>query len=401
MSFNLNTQSGLDALASASSALTSLAGAISKEWDIDEGSYGHDGNQILFHVFKTATDNFDAAVDQVQDTAGRRKIPLIFPYTDGQSTDDIGRNGEMFDINVLIFGTKYKNQYKALLKELNDPRPGNLIHPVRGKITVAAADWVTTHSSDKKQAVALRIRFIEHSFSVSFSSIPDSKDVSSALTSAIAFIASIANAVTLVQSIGFIAANTINLVSALLGKNGSDYADTLSKLNQTFNPNTQGLIPGLSPTVAGQDPTLFNVAGSPGSTFAGTQSVQTAQASQQLTSALAAQQAIDTVAALRTSIASSITQIAATEAGQGSLIFYDQILLLKQSIVSITNVLNLGLQSSNNQIINYMTPRDMSVREVCFANGLRPDSSYDVEILNPGLLSMNMIPKGTLVQVPT
>jgi hypothetical protein len=401
MSLNLNTQAGLNALAGASNLLGSLTGAISQQWDIDEGSYGHNGLQILFHVFKTATDNFDAAVDQVQDTSGRRKIPLIFPYTDGQSTDDIGRNGEIFDVNVLIFGPNYKNQYKKLLKELNDPRPGDLIHPVRGKITVAANDWVTTHSSDKKQAVALRIRFIEHSFSVSFSDIPNSKNVQSALTTAIGFVAKIANTVATVQSVAFVAIATKNLVASLLSKNGDDYSSTLTKLNQTFNPGNLSLIPGLAPTVAGQDPSLFSVATSPSNAFSGTAQVQTGQASQALTSALAAQQAVDTVAALRLSFADSITQMAATEGGQGSLIFYDQILILKQSVVSITKVLELGLQSSNNKIVNFTTPRDMSVREVCFANGLVPDNSIDVEVLNPNLLSLNLIPKGTLVLVPT
>ena len=400
MGLDLNTLPGLNALSGVSSVLTSLTGAIAEQWDIDEGSYGHDGAQVLFHVFKSAVD-FNAAIDQVQDSAGRRKIALIFPYTDGQSTDDIGRDGEVFDVNVLIHGPNYRSQYRKLLKELNDPRPGTLIHPVRGKITVAAKDWVTTHSSDKKQAAAMRLRFIEHNFSVSYSDADSSKNVPSALTSAIAFIALIANEVTNAQSVAFVAANTRNLVAALLGSFGGDYAATLAALNQTFNPGNQALIPGLSPTVPGQDPTVFGVASAPNNAFAGTAAVQTAQSSQQLTAALAAQQAVDNVSALRTQAAAAIAQIASSELGQGSLIFYDTILILKQSIVSVTNVLTLGLQSSSNRIVNYTTPRDMSVREVCFANGLKPDSSYDVEVLNPSLLSLNLIPKGTLVLVPT
>lgn len=399
MGLDLNTLPGLNALAGVSGLLTSLTGAIAGQWDIDEGSYGHDGKQVLFHVFKTAVD-FNAAVDQIQDTSGRRKIPIIYPYAEGQSTDDIGRDGDVFDVNVLIHGPHYKAQYKKLLRELNDPRPGDFIHPVKGKNTVAAQSWIQTHSSAEKQAVALRIRFIEHTFSVSFTSTPDAKNVNSALTTAIGFIAKIANAVSTVQSIAFVAINTKNLVAALLGKNGSDYADTLSALNQTFNPASSGLIPGLAPTVPGQDPTVFGVASAPNNAFAGTQTVTSTQTSPELTAALAAQQAIDQVGALRTSFAASIAQIAATELGQGSLIFYDQILALKQSVVAVTNVLTLGLQSSNNSIVNYVTPRDMSVREVCFANGLTPDSSYDVEVLNPNLLSLNLIPKGTKVQVP-
>jgi len=143
------------------------------------------------------------------------------------------------------------------------------------------------------------------------------------------------------------------------------------------------------------------VASSPNNAFSGTGSVNASQGSSQLTAALASQQAVDMVSALRTTLESSIEQIEASENGQGALIYFDQILLLKQSANSMQSVLELGLQTSSNTVITYKTPRDMSVREVCFANGLTPDNSYDIEVLNPDLLSLNLIPMGTIVQVPT
>lgn len=410
MSFDLNTNQGFSSLVGGlggvSSLLTSLTGAISSNWDIQEGSYGHNGAQLLFHIFKSSAD-FNAAIDNIQDTGGHRKIPIIFPYKDGQSTDDLGREGESFDFNILIHGPNYKAQYQKLLKEFNDPTPGNLIHPVRGAITVVAQSWITTHTSAQKQAVAMRVRFMEHSFSVDYSTIPVSKNVPSALTAAIGFIATISKAITFVQSVQFIANNTQNLVSSLISSFLNGYTSNLSNLNQTFNSsgpvngNGGSLIPGLAPTVAGQDPSVFNVASSPNNAFSGTGSVVAAQGSQQLTAALASQQAIDNVAALRVQLEASIIQIEATENGEGALIFYDVILSLKQSAISLQEVLELGLQTSSNEVVNYKTPRDMSVREVCFENGLSPDNSYDLEILNPSLLSLNLIPKGTLVQVPT
>lgn len=409
MSFNLippgqsSVNSAAAGVGGISSLLTSLTGAIGNSWDIDEGSYGHNGVQILFHVFKTAVDNFSAAVDSVQDNAGNRKIPLIFPYVDGQSTDHLGRKGESFDINILIFGPNYKAQYKKLIQEFVKPNPGRLIHPVRGIIAVVPEDWVVTHSSDKKQAVALRVRFIEHSFFVNYSAIQVNLTVPSALTAAIAFISQIAKGLALVQSLAFIASNTRNLVTALLSNYQAGYTDLLGQLNQTFNPDNSLSIPGLNPLVAGQSNQTFGVAASFSDVFSGTGALTQAQSgqSQQLTAALSTEQAIDSVRALRTSLESQIEQIEATEQGQGALIFYDQILLLKQSAQSMVDVLNTGIQTSKNTIITYMTPRDMSVREVCFANGLTPDDSYDVEVLNPQLLSMNLIPKGTIVQVPT
>lgn len=410
MSLDLNTQSGFNALTggvgAASTLLQQLSGAIGSSWDIQESSYGHDGKQVLFHIFKTSA-NYSAAVDNVQDTGGHRKVPIVFPYQDGQSTDDLGREGEVFDFNILIHGPNYKAQYKLLLAEFNKPTPGKLVHPVRGAITVAANHWTTMHSSTQKQAVTLRVRFIEHSFSVDYSTTPISKNVPSALTAAIGIIAKISSAITAVQSVEFVLANTKTLVASLLTGYLNSFNNSLSALNQTFNSsdvvNGSGgsLIPGLAPTVPGQDPTLFSVASSPTNAFAGTQSTVTSQGSQQLTAALASQQAIDNVSALRTSLEAAIVKIENSEDGQGSLIFYDEILLLKQSAIALQEVLELGLQTSKNAIVTYQTPRDMSVRELCFANGLTPDNSYDVEVLNPNLLSLNLIPKGTVVQVPT
>lgn len=397
---DLNKAGGLEqlvggAVGGASTLLTSLTGAINQNWDIQEGRY----NGVLFHIFKS-NDDFSAALDNIQDTGGHRKVPIVFPYQDGQSTDDLGRLGEIFDFNILIHGPSYKNQYKKLLKEFNKPNPGTLVHPVRGNITVVAENWIQTHASDKKQAVALRVRFIEHSFSVDYSAIPNSKNVPSALTSAIGFLSSISKALALVQSVEFVAANTKNLVSSILNGYLSGYTSVLTGLNQTFNSSGAPIVPGLNPTVPGQDPTVFGVASSPNNAFSGTGQIVNSQ-SIQLTAALASQQAVDQVSQLRTQLESYIEQIEGTESGQGALIFYDTILTLKQSAIAMQDVLELGLQTSSNKIVTYKTPRDMSVREVCFANGLSVDNSYDLEVLNPSLTSLNLIAKGTIVQVPT
>lgn len=407
MSLDLNTINGFASLTGdVSSLLTSISGAIGGTWNIQEASYGHNGKQILFHVFKSSA-NYNAAVDHVQDSGGHRKIPIVFPYQDGQSTDDLGREGESFDFNILIHGPNYKAQYQKLLAEFNDPTPGTLIHPIKGKITVVAQSWIQTHMSSTKQAVALKVRFLEHSFSVDYSVADVAKNVPSALTSAISFISTISSAITFAQSIAFVASNTRNLVAAILQGYLKSYTANLNRLNQTFNGSGAvtgiggSLIPGLAPTVSGQDSGVFPVAASPNSAFNGTGTTVDAQGSQQLNSALASQQAIDSIAALRVLLNSYILQIEATEDNQGSLIFYDTILSLKESAVSIQSVLELGLQTSNNTVVTYKTPREMSAREVCFANGLSPDNSYDIEVLNPSLLSLNLIPRGTIVQVPT
>ncbi len=379
MGFDLNTPGGFAALTGglgdlnagvggAAAILNSFAGGIAQNWDIVESSYGHTSPgspkkdvQIKFHIFNTAAD-FNAAVDQVQDTGGRRKIPIIFPYREGQSTDDLGGMGESFDFNVLIFGPNYKAQYKKLLLEMNKPEPGVLIHPVRGPINAVAESWLVTHSCDKRQAVALRIRFIQHTFNVTYANIPDTKNVFSVLTAAIGFLAEISAIINKVESVLFVVANTRALVKAVLEGYFNSYTYTLSNLNQTFNPGTSaslpGIIPGLNPTVPGQDPNVFGVVTNPSpenaNAFAGTGSTVASQAtgsSQQLSAAVASQQAVALVIALREQLQTGIEEIQATEGGEGALIFYDDILTLKQSSIAIQNVLEAGLQSSKNKII--------------------------------------------------
>ena len=197
-----------------------------------------------------------------------------------------------------------------------------------------------------------------------------------------------------------LANSTIALVSSILSGYQTQFTSTLSNLNQTFNSSGSAAIPTLQPTVAGQDSSVYTVAGSANDAFQATSSLVSSESSQ-LTAALASQQAVDSVSALTSQLSAYITQIEATENGQGGLIFYDQIMAMKQSIISLQELLETGLQTSSNTIVTYKTPRDMSVREVCFANDLTPDDSYDIEVLNPNLLSLNLIPKGTIVQVPT
>lgn len=387
-------------LSNASGLLNQLTGLNNEQWDIQESAYGHPpGALVIFHIFKTSAD-YNGAVAMVQDTLKRRVVPFKFPYVDGQTTDDLGRDGETFDFDILLFGDGYYAAYLKLIAEFNKPAPGTLIHPVRGPIVAKFVGATVTHRSETRKAVALRCTFVEHNFEVSFAAAKDT--TKSVLAKAVAFLATIANLVNKIDSNLNVLSNVRNAIKAAVAQYHTDYTNTLVAMNTTFNNGSSNDIPGLLPN-NGSPVSSFPVLESPSDPFSGLtpQQIQAAQSP-----ALASLQAIDRVSALRTQLNGVIATIedAAVDGipNQGSLLFYDDILDLKSSSVAMQRVLELGLQSSQATIKKYTVPNEvMSVREVCFANGLSPDRSYDLEVLNPDLLSLNLIPRGTVVQVPT
>ncbi len=71
-------------------------------WLLTEGSYkggGKDGQRVVFHVMTSVLD-YNGAVARVVDKGGRRKAKIGFPYVDGQTTDDLGRKAENFEVDI-------------------------------------------------------------------------------------------------------------------------------------------------------------------------------------------------------------------------------------------------------------------------------------------------------------
>jgi prophage DNA circulation protein len=386
---------GIATLSGASGLLNQITGLNVEEWDIQESAYGHPpGQMVVFHVFKSKQPH-QGAVAQVVDTIGRRVVPFVFPYVDGQTTDDLGRLGESFDFDILLFGPNYYAAFVALLKEFNNPVPGTLIHPVRGRFIAKFDGGMVTYHNASRQAVAIKAKFIEHNFDSSFTA--PKLTTKSTLASAVSFIASIANVVNSIQSNIFVAKNFAAQAAALVGSYGSSYQSSLVALNTTFNAGTSADIPGLLP-VNSSPSAAFPSATAPTDPFA---NLTPAQIQAQQSQVLSPAQATNLVNTLRAQATATIETLEAGSGGQGALIFYDEIKTLKQSALAVQDVLTLGLQSSNATVKNYTVPMLMGLREVCFENGLIPDRAYELELLNPQLLSTNYIEEGTVLQVPT
>lgn len=401
----------------ASGLLQLFTGRDPKEWDIQEGSY----NGVVFHVFRSK-ESYNGALSQVNDQGGRRKVKFVYPYRDGQTTSDLGALAEDFEFDILLFGTNYMNGFNKLMRELNKPTPGDLVHPVRGKLRVVPTSWTVTHSSEQRKALSLRVMFSEHNFTIGdFTALKDSS-VKSALTSAIEFFAKIESYIVHVQGLIQFGRDVIAAVSALLSRYQTNYATTLTRLNQTFNGGTSVDIPGLLPvngggvgqgsggsvTVAGSSgatvsqgasaaDATFPIAYAPSDPFV---AVPTSVVSAETSLAIAVTEITKEVNALRVELQTVIDAMEAAGGGEGSLEFYDDIIGLKQSAVVMQQILERGIASSQAQIVSYVTPQIMNIREIAFANGLDVDRAGDIDLLNPALESVNYVPKGTAVQVP-
>lgn len=410
------------------SAALLLAGLDPTEWDVSEGSF----RDVLFHIFKSRTD-WQGAADQIEDSGGRRKAKYVFPYRDGQTTEDLGRMPQTFRFNILIHGNSYIAGVKQLIEAFDDPTPGVLVHPIRDSLSQSGLPLTTSddgttcsevvvegysilHSSEKRKAALFSVTFIEHNFTIG--SFKDFNDLIGSFRKALsaclavfgaisAAIATVLGAIALLQSLS-------NSFKTAATKYSNDYAKTLVKLNQTFNQpqNVSATVTGTNADIPAFVPVSQGGLVNPDGTFASNTATTTVSASDPFASlplsilttptqsAIALQQAVTEVQALFISAQALVTMLENALGGQGALQFHDEINNIKNSAVLLQNVLNAAVSSSKSIIKDYTVPRLMSLREIAFANGLKPDNAIDLEILNPSIESVNYVVAGTIIKVP-
>lgn len=367
-------------------------------WDIIEGSY----NGVLFHVFVSKVD-WQGALPQITGSGGRRKVKYQFPYKDGQTTDDLGRKPGSFQAEILIHGIRYFKGYQALMAEFNKPTPGVLVHPVRGQIDCVVDDVQEVFSSEKRKAVLLNVTFIEHNFTIG--NLQDLKDnsVKGKLAAALDIFRQIDAINSKIEQAQLFVRGVKNRIEAFLNIFKNDTGAVLTAMNVTFNLGVGSTdIPSLLPVNQGgtrnNNGTIvqdnFLVVRSVSDPF---NNVPVNALSTETVQALAVVQIQKQILDLRVQAANIINEL---NVNGGALDFFDDILSIRQSVVSIQDVFEAGVSTSNARIIDYTTPRLMSIREVAFANGIDVNRVQEIDILNPELLSVNFIDKGTILKVP-
>lgn len=393
--------------------LSNFAGKDVAQWDIEEATYisnatkqaNPNAQPAVFHVFQSAQP-FKAGLSNVNDNYGRRKVKYMFPYKDGQASDDLGKKPAEYAFDVIIHGPNYLAGVQGLVNELSQATPGVLTHPIFGDIDVIVEDYTMMHAAEERLAVHLQLKFSENSFT-----LQDAFDLSNSnkksFTSAIgkvldAFnkIQNLANAVTAnLQAVSTVRQQVIQSVADFQ----SFYAITAGQINAAFNSNPSS-IPTLFPVnkggVQNADGTVTNppVTGglSPNDPFA---NVPVSQLSQAAQLAIAAQTTEKSLQTTWDNGASLIALLESTLNGQGALRFHDNILDMKNILLDLENSIKAGLASSRFRVFQYTLPWNMSAREVCFVNNVSLDNVAEIGILNPSLDSTNDIPKGTVLTV--
>ncbi len=226
--------------------VSDFAGRDPGEWQLLEGSY----NGILFHVFQSKSD-YQAALPRITDTGGRRKVKYSFPYKDGQTTDDLGRKPQGFEAEILIHGERYMNGVIRLMAEFNKPTPGEFVHPVMGKMTVAVEDIQISHSSDTRRAALLKVTFTEHNFSVGDLGLVKDPSVKGALAQALDAFQKIESAILQVEGAVSFARTIKNQIKQALDEYKFQFGVTLTAMNGIFNPGSSTDIPSLLPVNEG------------------------------------------------------------------------------------------------------------------------------------------------------
>jgi hypothetical protein len=438
------------ATGSSVSTIANLFGRNPEEWEIEEGSY----NGVPFHVL-TSPVSWGGALPSIRDQGGRRLAKFTFPYRDGQTTDDLGRTAESFDCEIILFGDSYVAGLKILMGQLQSPKPGLLIHPVRGVVRCKMQSYELTHSHEQRKAVAIRVTFVEHNFSLaSYGKISTKKTFRSILSSALQAYSAFQSAINKIKSVQNLFNTLKNQLETLYESYDAAFTDTAVSINTIFNQNESIDFPNLLPVNKGgvfnQDGTLVGsvwpVALNPNDPF---RQVPIAQIQAQVSAAQAlfnsqlysadeatlsgltgvdgtnvGFQAYANVAIAIQSIISqnkinstrvlaeeliqtlSATKFSATDFqplgtdSDGSLEFYDQIMDLKRSVILLQEAYDQGSAQANIGLKSYTTPRAMSIREIAFANGIDPERSLEIDLLNPELATVNNIASGTEVFVP-
>jgi hypothetical protein len=305
------------------------------------------------------------------------------------------------------------------------------------------------HSHEQRKAVQIKLTFTEHNFTLaSYGKISNVKNFKSRLSDLLGVFNAISKAITKVRA----AINLLNSVKASIEQAYESFQaaflETTASMNQVFNRGSSTDIPSLVPVNRGgvlkPDGTLassnFPSAVNPDDPF---RNVPVAQ----LQASIAARQALfasqqyestgaldgttgdgfQTLANLSAALAALVVQnqinscrlladhlIRTLEAARfnapalqplgtdsdGSLEFYNEILDVKRSVILLQDAYEMGSAQAQAGVKRYVVPRLMSVREAAFLNGLDPERSVEIDLLNPELESLNHLEPGTEVLVP-
>ncbi|MCG8996712.1 DNA circularization N-terminal domain-containing protein [Laribacter hongkongensis] len=101
-------------------------------------------------------------VIRTRDNADRDTASHEYPYLDGADIEDLGRKARGIHLTAIVWGDDYEHRLRELLKVLDEPGHGELVHPVFGSIAQAQLlGYAIEHDADSPDYCTLELSFAE------------------------------------------------------------------------------------------------------------------------------------------------------------------------------------------------------------------------------------------------
>lgn len=189
-------------------------------------------------------------------TFGRRTVTHEYPLRDLPYVEDLGRKAREVNVEAFIIGPDYMNGRDALIRALEQPGPGTLVHPYRGALRVVLTDARLRESSDAGGMARFTLSFVEAGDNQFPRAVVDTPAVVS--SRADAALAALQTDFTDQFSVDAMPAFVTDAGKSLLGR----AADALRDLAQSL-PGIPGEIPGFLSDVQGFQDSLGDLIRAP------------------------------------------------------------------------------------------------------------------------------------------
>ena len=83
------------------------------------------------------------------------------PFKDGDRVRDLGRGARRIPMQLVVFGENYEIELQNILRTLNTPGPGELIHPIYGSMTVVSNSGEVKHTAERPDYAEISVVFVE------------------------------------------------------------------------------------------------------------------------------------------------------------------------------------------------------------------------------------------------
>ncbi|QBH95997.1 multidrug DMT transporter permease [Limnobaculum zhutongyuii] len=98
----------------------------------------------------------------VTDSIGRAHATYEYPFIDGGDLKDLGRKPRRYKFTAFFWGDDYDARLQRFTTALDEPGPGELVHPVYGSIPHALAiEYEIKHVADNVDSCVVDLTFLE------------------------------------------------------------------------------------------------------------------------------------------------------------------------------------------------------------------------------------------------